>query len=208
MTTTLTDRRISKMSKTLRRFTLDDLDTEGRAKALDAARRWASGEILGLVLLGPIGVGKTTVAGAAAVERCKELERIEAELKASKSEFFGEWPVSPPVYVDMATATGVLGKAFGDPDREGMLETLSNPPDRGMILDDLDKVRPSEFAAERVFGAINSAYTHRTPLIVTTNLRLNQLKNRYPAPHGDAIASRLSEYCEVHELTGGDRRLA
>ena len=59
-----------------------------------------------------------------------------------------------------------------------------------------------------MFGAINSAYTHRKPLIITTNLRLNQLKNRYPAPHGDAIASRLSEYCEVHELTGGDRRLA
>ena len=125
---TLTGRRISKMSKTLRRFTLDELDVEGRAKALDAARRWASGEILGLVLLGPIGVGKTTVAGAAAVERCKELERIEGELKASKSEFFGEWPINPPVYVDMATATGVLGKAFGDADREGMLETRQSRP--------------------------------------------------------------------------------
>ena len=45
---------------------LADLDTAGREKALDAAARSAHGGLKGLVLLGPIGVGKSTIAAATA----------------------------------------------------------------------------------------------------------------------------------------------
>src|ERR1039458_7781600 len=43
----------------LRSVQLDQLDVPGREGALDAARRWATRDLLGLVLLGPFGAGKT-----------------------------------------------------------------------------------------------------------------------------------------------------
>jgi DNA replication protein DnaC len=76
-----------------------------------------------------------------------------------------------------------------------------------VILDDLDKARPSAFAAEQVFNAVDLCITHGSPLLVTTNLTPSQLATHWPAPHGEAIASRLAGFCELHELTGPDRRL-
>ena len=60
--------KLESLPKALRAARLDDLDVDGRAAALAAARGWAAGELKGLVLLGPIGVGKTTIGAATACE--------------------------------------------------------------------------------------------------------------------------------------------
>ncbi len=46
-----------------------------------------------------------------------------------------------------------------------------------MILDDLGVERNTEYALEQMFLVIDSRYRSRKPLIVTTNLKLEEIKN-------------------------------
>lgn len=46
-----------------------------------------------------------------------------------------------------------------------------------LIIDDLGIERNSEFALEQIYNIIDSRYRSKKPLIVTTNLTLNELKN-------------------------------
>ena len=46
-----------------------------------------------------------------------------------------------------------------------------------LIIDDLGVERDSEFAREQVFNIIDSRYRSQLPLIVTTNLTVDELKN-------------------------------
>ena len=87
-----------------------------------------------------------------------------------------------------------------------MIDALGNRT-RTLILDDLDKVRPTVFAAESIFLAIDQSLTEERSLLVTTNWMPSEFAKQWPKPHGDAIASRLVGYCELHRLTGQDRRL-
>lgn len=63
-----------------------------------------------------------------------------------------------------------------------------------LILDDLGIERNSEFALEQVFNVIDSRYRSSKPLIVTTNLTLNELKNPADLAHA-RIYDRVLERC-------------
>ena len=63
-----------------------------------------------------------------------------------------------------------------------------------LILDDLGIERNSEFALEQVFNVIDSRYRSCKPLIVTTNLTLNELKNPSDLAHA-RIYDRVLERC-------------
>ncbi len=171
----------------LRAVRLDQLDVAGRERALDAARRWATRDLLGLVLLGPFGVGKTMLV-AGAVRRHIEHDPI------------------APRWLSAPLILNHLARSFNDPLREAMIEALGNDT-RTLILDDLDKVRPTVFAAESLFLAIDQSLTEQRSLLVTTNWMPSEFAKQWPKPYGDAIASRLVGYCELHRLTGPDRRL-
>lgn len=47
-----------------------------------------------------------------------------------------------------------------------------------LIIDDLGIERSTEFALEQVFNVIDSRYRSKLPLIVTTNMTLEELKIR------------------------------
>ena len=63
-----------------------------------------------------------------------------------------------------------------------------------LIIDDLGIERNSEFALEQVFNIIDSRYRSRKPLIVTTNLTLDELKNPKDLAHA-RIYDRVLERC-------------
>lgn len=167
----------------LQGHTLAELDTDGRKTALRFAREWVDGKLPGLVLTGEVGVGKTTIAAAAAWEMVQR-DRL-------------RW-VSVPVL--MARLSG----GFGSPDRGEALRVLSGHT--ALVLDDLDKTRPSEYGAEQLFLAIDSRLTAGVPLLITTNLTPAAIGDRFPDQWGPSIASRLVGYCRVVEVTGQDRR--
>jgi DNA replication protein DnaC len=173
----------------LRGARLDKLDVDGRGTALDAAKRWAAGDLKGLALLGPIGVGKTTIAAAADIAYIsRNLQRV------------------PPRWINTVAALNDLSRGFTDPRRKDAQDALDGKH-APLVLDDIDKAKPNANAAAILFGAIDACMTHERALIVTTNLMPSQLAANWPKPHGAAIASRLSGYCELHRVTGRDRRL-
>ncbi len=173
----------------LRGARLTDLDTEGRTAALDAAHRWSAGELKGLVLLGPIGVGKTTI--AAATVRAYMVNYLHRP---------------SPRWINTVQALNDLSRGFNDRQRIETMDALDGKH-AALVLDDIDKAKPNASAAAHVFGAIDACLTHERSLIVTTNLMPSQLATYWPKPHGQTIASRLAGYCEFHKITGRDRRV-
>ena len=65
---------------------------------------------------------------------------------------------------------------------------------RLLILDDLGVERNTEYALEQIFLVIDSRYRSRKPLIVTTNLKLEEIKKPPGLAHA-RIYDRIMERC-------------
>lgn len=63
-----------------------------------------------------------------------------------------------------------------------------------LIIDDLGMERTTEFALEQVFNVIDARYRSKLPLIVTTNLMLDELNNPSDLAHA-RIYDRVMERC-------------
>jgi DNA replication protein DnaC len=160
-----------------------DLEIGGNLAPHSSAEKWGAGEVRGLVLHGPVGVGKTTLAAAAA------------------------WKLLERRYVRWSSVPAVIADSFGD-DKAKHRAARTLTGSGALVLDDIDKVKAGDWVASQLFAAIDGRVTHGAPLIVTTNLRVSQLAAKLGDQFGDAIASRLAGYCEIHEVQGRDRRLS
>lgn len=176
----------SEIPKGLQRLRFEGLDIDaGNRAAVDEAKRWASGGTAGVFLTGGIGVGKTTIAAAAAG----------AYLRRGRL----RWTSMPRVFA-------LLGVGGTNGNRRTATELLTGKG--ALVLDDIDKARPTEYGAEVVFGLIDHRITEGAPLFVTANLDYAALAQKWPEPFGEAIASRLAGYCGVAiEVQGDDRRI-
>ncbi len=67
--------------------------------------------------------------------------------------------------------------------------------------------RGTEYGLEQVYNVIDSRYISKKPLIATTNLTPEQLKNPEDVPHA-RIYGRLLEMCTPVRFTGDDFRRA
>lgn len=153
-------------------------------EAIEAARAWARGDLTGLFLAGTVGVGKTWIAATAAWELSER---------------------RPVRWVDTAELLSRLNRSFGDPLREDAVLALSNAESSALVLDDIGMARATEHAALELYRAIDNREKAGTQLLVTSNLTLPQLRDKFP--HGQAIVSRLARHCEALLLEGPDRRL-
>lgn len=161
--------------------TLASLDLS--APLLEAASSWVR-DGGGLLLTGEIGRGKTTIAGSACWERLHS---------------------KPVIWTSAPLLMARLGSGLNSEAHQWAVGTLASR--HGLVLDDIDKARPTEYGAEQVFLAVDQRVEHEAPLLVTSNLAPSQLAERWPGPYGEAIASRLVGYCKVLKVDGVDRRL-
>lgn len=80
-----------------------------------------------------------------------------------------------------------------------------------LVLDDLGKDLPTEWAVNRIFQLLNARYNEMLPTIITTQYTPEQLavkfSRRADAVDAEAIVSRISEMCAAVELGGTDRRI-
>ena len=74
-----------------------------------------------------------------------------------------------------------------------------------LIIDDFGMERGTEYGLEQIFNVIDSRYRSRRPLIVTTNLTLEELQHPQDTPHA-RIYDRLLEMCAPIRFAGDNFR--
>ena len=77
--------------------------------------------------------------------------------------------------------------------------------DKYNIIDDLGVERNTEYAMEQMFTVIDSRYRSKKPLIVTTNLKLEEIKNPPDLAHA-RIYDRILERCAPVIFSGKNSR--
>ena len=126
---------------------------------------------MGLLLWGNVGTGKSFIAGCIA----------NALLDKGV----------PVMMTNFARLLNKLTDMYSG-DRNAYIDSFNSFP--LLIIDDLGVERNSEFAREQVFNIIDSRYRSQLPMIVTTNLTVDELKN--PADLARArIYDRVLERC-------------
>lgn len=129
---------------------------EQMKKAKNFVRNWDGfrSKSMGLLLWGNVGTGKSYIAGCIANAL-----------------------LDKGVQVMMTNFARLLNKLTGmySGDRNAYIDSFNAYP--LLIIDDLGVERNSEFAREQVFSIIDSRYRSQLPMIVTTNLKLNELKD-------------------------------
>ncbi len=137
----------------------------------------------GLILWGNVGTGKSYFAG------CIANALMEREVSVCMTNF--------------ALILNDLAASFKD--RNGYIARLCSFP--LLILDDFGMERGTEYGLEQVYNVIDSRYRSGKPLIVTTNLTLEELQNPEDTPHA-RIYDRLMEMCTPVRFTGENFRKA
>lgn len=98
----------------------------------------------------------------------------------------------------------LLNLLQGTQDKQKLLDSLARY--KLLILDDLGVERDSTFGMEQIFNVVDARYHAHLPIIVTTNLSMEELKNPSSMPYA-RIYDRVLEMCPVPlRLTGDSRR--
>lgn len=165
-------------------FANDDLDNE---KVSKIAKNYVANfsemrkRGKGLLFYGPVGTGKTFISA------CIANALIDKGVPCLVTNF-------------ARLVNEISGKFDGKQDYIDRLNEFHL-----LVIDDLASERDTEYMNEIVLNIIDSRYRAGLPLIITTNLTADELKN--PAEtRKQRIYSRLFEMCIPIEVTGKDRR--
>lgn len=128
--------------------------------AKDYVSKWSdfASKNAGLVIWGDVGTGKTFFAACIANAL-----------------------VEQNVSVKMTNFSTILNDLFAESDKNKYLDRLNKHS--LLIIDDLGIERGTEYALEQVYNVIDTRYKSGKPLIVTTNLTLDELKFPTDIPH-------------------------
>ena len=140
-------------------------------------------ENIGYLLWGGVGTGKSYFAG------CIANALMEQEVSVRMTNF--------------ALILNDLTASFEG--RNDYIARLCRSP--LLILDDFGMERGTEYGLEQVYNVIDSRYRSRRPLIVTTNLSLQDLQHPQDTAHA-RIYDRLLEMCAPIRFSGENFRRA
>ena len=135
----------------------------------------------GLLLYGPVGTGKTFFSACIANAL-----------------------IDRGIPVMMTNFARIVDDLQGDFSGRGdYLRRLNSYP--LLIIDDLGIERNSEYMQEQVYNIVDARYASERPLIVTTNISLEEIKN----PQNEQrrrIYDRILEMCHPIKVDGQSRR--
>ncbi|MEE0897554.1 MAG: ATP-binding protein [Acutalibacteraceae bacterium] len=156
-----------------------DRDRNAYEKCLTYSEQYKDTERNCLLLVGSYGSGKTHLAGAIANKLMDKgvpvlFDTFSGHLNKLKMEFNG----GKSVYLEQMKNVDML------------------------ILDDIGKEKITEWSQSIMFDVINYRYEHLLPIVMTSNLRSDALKEYL----GGAVWSRLCEMCSGVMTKGKDYR--
>ena len=163
-------------------------DDRKNPKLSDAMKRYADNfqkmkeKNMGLLLYGNVGTGKTYYAACIANAL-----------------------IDKGIPVLMTNFIRIINKiqTLHTEDRQHYLDELQSFP--LLIIDDLGAERQSEFMLEQVYNIIDARYRSGLPLIVTTNIDIELIKNP-PDIRYARIYDRVLEMCHPVKVDGNSRR--
>ena len=139
-------------------------------------------ENLGLLLWGSVGTGKSFIAA------CIANALLEQGV--------------PVLMTNFSKILNQMGGMYSD-ERYKYIASFSHYP--LLIIDDLGIERNTEYALEQVYAVIDERYKAGLPVIITTNLTMEELRQPEDVAHA-RIYSRVLEMCTPVQVTGEDRR--
>lgn len=161
---------------------------DGSTLAMDKAREYVANwplmrnEGIGLLLWGGVGTGKTYMAACIANALIVQEKRV--------------------LMTDFATISNI--SIFDSSEYVSSLSSYDL-----LIIDDYGAERNSQFALQNVFEVINRRWESGKPLIVTTNLELDSIRN---VESGDITRTRINdrilEMCKPIHMGGESKRTA
>ena len=154
-------------------FAHDNGENPVMAKARAYVDHWpeALKRNVGLLLFGDVGTGKSFVAG------CIANALLDRDI--------------PVLMTNFPTILARLSGTFGE-DRADFLASLGDYD--LLIIDDLGAERNTDYAMEQMFSIVDSRYRSGKPRIVTTHLKLDELKHPPDLAHA-RIYDRILERC-------------
>jgi len=147
---------------------------------------------LGLIFVGSYGTGKTHLAAAI----CHELIKQNYQ----------------PIFGTMITLLEKIKATYDDEYAKENEEQVIDKYTRCdlLVIDDLGKERPTEWAIEKLYYIINTRYERNLPIVITTNYSIDKLINRLTVKDNvetaEAIVSRLYEMCVGIQMEWEDFR--
>ena len=161
-------------------------DTPVIRMAQNYVKNWkrVKAENLGLLFWGDVGTGKSYAAA------CIANALLEMRI--------------PVLMTNFSKMLNQMGGLYSE-ERFSYISSLSGFS--LLIIDDLGIERSTDYAKEQVYSIIDERYKSGLPVIVTTNLTIEDL--RCPMQLADArIYSRILEMCTLVHVAGSDRRTA
>ena len=154
-------------------FANDKGDNPAMEKARAYVEHWPEfyAQNIGLLLFGKVGTGKSFFAG------CIANALLDQDVPVLMTNF--------PIILNRLT--GMFSE-----DRSEFIASFDEYD--LLIIDDLGVERSTEYAMEQMFFVIDSRYRSRRPMIITTNLKLSELKNPPDLAHA-RIYDRILERC-------------
>lgn len=143
----------------------------------------AKADNLGLLLWGDVGTGKSFIAA------CIANALLENGI--------------PVLMTNFSKILNQMGAMYSE-ERYEYIASFSNYS--LLIIDDLGIERNTEYAQEQVYAVIDERYKSGLPVIITTNLLINEIRNPADVAHA-RIYSRVLEMCTPVHIGGSGAKL-
>lgn len=177
-------RKLSLMDEKFRNSTFDGFETNKyNEKNLKLCRRYATAfdkmveKNQGLIMWGNVGTGKSFAAACIA-----------------------NYLLDQKVPVMMTSLVKILEQIQPNPESESEVIAKMNRA-KLVIFDDLGAERSTDYALEKVYNIIDSRYRKNLPMILTTNLTIEEMQQETDMRY-KRIYDRIFEVCYPMQFTG------